>query len=206
MLECKFCSRICKNHNSLRNHERMCKSNPNRQKSPFENLEVQKNKRKNNQFLSGKQITHSEETREKLRVAALKQVISEETRKKLSIAAKKNGFGGHTSKQKLYFKKNNGDVVYLQSSYEVRFAQILEELSIEWERPKPLIWIDDIGSEHRYYPDFKIGERFFDTKNDYLVVKDKDKIERVSKQNNVIIEVVNKSNITKEFIQKALIV
>ena len=28
---CKFCGKECKNSNSLRNHERLCKSNPNRQ-------------------------------------------------------------------------------------------------------------------------------------------------------------------------------
>jgi len=31
MLTCKFCKKDCKNNNSLRNHERLCKSNPHRQ-------------------------------------------------------------------------------------------------------------------------------------------------------------------------------
>lgn len=31
MLYCQFCGRECKNNNSLRNHERLCHSNPNRQ-------------------------------------------------------------------------------------------------------------------------------------------------------------------------------
>lgn len=31
MLNCNFCKRECKNDNSLRNHERLCKTNPNRQ-------------------------------------------------------------------------------------------------------------------------------------------------------------------------------
>lgn len=33
MLNCKFCSKECKNDNSLRNHERLCKLNPNRDSS-----------------------------------------------------------------------------------------------------------------------------------------------------------------------------
>jgi hypothetical protein len=33
MLLCKFCSKECKNDNSLRNHERLCKENPNKQES-----------------------------------------------------------------------------------------------------------------------------------------------------------------------------
>lgn len=46
-LECQFCGKICKNDNSLRNHERLCKLNPNRQLTtyekgidPFENSRV----------------------------------------------------------------------------------------------------------------------------------------------------------------------
>lgn len=32
--KCQYCGKICKNANSLRNHERLCKSNPNRQTNP----------------------------------------------------------------------------------------------------------------------------------------------------------------------------
>ena len=34
---CKFCSKECKSPNSLRNHERLCKSNPNKQESNLKN-------------------------------------------------------------------------------------------------------------------------------------------------------------------------
>lgn len=32
---CQYCNKECKNQNSLKNHERLCKLNPNRQESPF---------------------------------------------------------------------------------------------------------------------------------------------------------------------------
>ena len=32
---CKFCRKECKNENSQRNHERLCKENPNKKTSPF---------------------------------------------------------------------------------------------------------------------------------------------------------------------------
>lgn len=35
MLICKYCGKECKNANSLRTHERLCKKNPNHQDSPF---------------------------------------------------------------------------------------------------------------------------------------------------------------------------
>ena len=33
-LECQFCGKTCKNRNSLCNHERLCKNNPNKQETP----------------------------------------------------------------------------------------------------------------------------------------------------------------------------
>lgn len=32
---CKFCEKVCKNANSLRNHERLCKENPEKQESSW---------------------------------------------------------------------------------------------------------------------------------------------------------------------------
>lgn len=128
------------------------------------------------------------------------RVHSEETKKKQSIAAKKNNLGGHTSKKRLNFLKKNGDVVHLQSSYEIEFATLLEELGIDWERPAPLIWYDDDGIDHRYYADFKVGDIYIDTKNDYLAIKDKSKIDKVILHNNVDVRIVTKEFINKEYI------
>ena len=36
MLYCTYCNKECKNSNSLRNHERLCKHNPNRQLTSYE--------------------------------------------------------------------------------------------------------------------------------------------------------------------------
>lgn len=127
-----------------------------------------------------------------------------QSKKHLSDIAKARGFGGHTSKQRLFFKKVNGDVVYLQSSYEIEFAKILEDLKVDWHRPSPLKWIDDFGVEHRYYPDFKIGKVYVDTKNDYLIKKDSRKIELVIKQNNIDLRIVNLQSINKIYVQQLI--
>lgn len=207
MLICKHCGKECKNENSLRNHERTCPSNENR---------VYRNgmlgKKGSNQYTKAKDFgievygKQGKEAKERMIKANKQRRHSPESKSNLSRIAKERGLGGHTSKQKLYFRKKNGEEVYLQSSYEIKFAQLLEDMDIEWSRPSPLFWVDIIGDVHRYYPDFKIGDKYFDTKNDYLAIKDADKIERVSKQNNVIVEVVTYENITKEYIQKALLV
>lgn len=36
MLKCRYCGKECKNDNSLRNHERLCRQNPNRDLTPYE--------------------------------------------------------------------------------------------------------------------------------------------------------------------------
>lgn len=200
MYVCIFCGKTCKNGNSKRNHERLCKLNSNRQFSPFESLDVQRNKIKKNQFTSGKMDSHTEETKQKIREKSTGKTLSAETKKKLSIIAKSNNLGGHTSKKQLYYETPSGDVIYLQSSYEIDFAKILDSLGIFWERPEPFIWIDDNDKDHRYYPDFKVGSIYIDTKNDYLAVKDLPKIEKVRHQNKIDLRIVTKDLINADYI------
>ena len=49
---CKFCGKNCKNVNSLRNHERLCKENPNKQNSNFikYNNEIKNGLRKSSNY------------------------------------------------------------------------------------------------------------------------------------------------------------
>lgn len=64
MIICKFCKKECKNKNSLRNHERLCPSNPNRNYT-----NGMKGKKGSNQFIKakeeGREIIVSEDTRKK---------------------------------------------------------------------------------------------------------------------------------------------
>ena len=80
-LNCKFCNKECKNPNSLRNHERLCSKNPNRQISPI----IEYNKKvKNGDISYSNQFT-------KAKLLGLpKPVVSEETRLKISNALRKN--------------------------------------------------------------------------------------------------------------------
>ena len=68
---CKFCGKECKNLNSLRNHERLCKQNPDKQESSLvkhnkmikngERIPWNKGKTKN----SNERIRHNIESRQK---------------------------------------------------------------------------------------------------------------------------------------------
>ena len=75
MLLCKYCEKGCKNDNSQRNHERLCKLNPNRQiltsnLVKWQKLRSQGLVKSSNQFVKAKQegreISISESTKKKI--------------------------------------------------------------------------------------------------------------------------------------------
>lgn len=204
-MNCKYCGKDCKNENSLRNHERLCKLNPDRQLSGFELYNKSGKHIGVNQYTKAEKLgkpkpTLSEETRKKLSEKGKLQRHSEETKKKLSEAAKRNNLGSwHTSKSFDY------KGIKLDSSYEVKFAEDLDKNNIKWERPKPLLYKLN-GEEHRHYPDFFLPDYnvFVDIKNDYLInnvnprfgITDIEKIHLVEQQNQVKIYILDKNNLS----------
>ena len=89
---CKFCSSERKNNNSLRNHERTCKLNSDRQLTLFSNPEFQKNKtgKKSNQFIKAKELglpppEVTFETRKKISLKSSLYKHTEESKNKISI-------------------------------------------------------------------------------------------------------------------------
>lgn len=199
-MRCQFCQSLRKSITSRIAHEVRCKQNPNRKVS----LGNTGKKAWNNglsKMTDSRVASYSENMKGKCSGLAGSEEGEKTRREKLSKAAKRNNLGGHTSKMRLRFLKSTGEEVLLQSSYEIKFATILEDLNIEWSRPAPLLWVDAAGSDHRYYPDFKIGNLFVDTKNPYLIKKDEDKIRRVCEQNNVSVIVVPLEQINTEFIR-----
>ena len=204
-VKCKFCNSSCAaKYNNAKRPPRSDSSRKKTSDSMKGKIHSEKTKLKISAALTGRKITwcvkHTPEGIERIRNANKNRIVTQETKAKLSAIAKNRGFGGHTSKLKVYFKKNCGDIVYLQSSYELRLATILEELSVCWSRPSPFIWIDAAGKDHKYYPDFKIGELYLDTKNNYLAIKDLPKIEAVKSLHNIDLRIITEDMLTKEFI------
>ncbi len=123
-----------------------------------------------------------------------------------SINAKKREFGGLTSKRKVNYMTKSGKIVHLQSSYEEKIAVELDKYNIEWKRPKYLIWKDNKGKEHRYYPDFYLPnyDIYLDPKNDYLIKKDEEKIKRVKEQNNIKLYMLNSEQLNIKYIRNLI--
>lgn len=116
--------------------------------------------------------------------------------------------GGQKRTHRTYFNNIIGDSAYLESSFEVRLATILNDMNILWTRPSYLWYLDKTMNKRRYYPDFylPIYNVYLDPKNDFLIKTDSKKIESCAEYNNIKIfilsdNMINKSYIT-EFIQR----
>lgn len=191
-LTCKFCKKIWDNPLSKRNHETLCKLNPNPKllrpvktkklkcsmcNKDFLNLKLHEpycknnpdRKKGNNGYTKAKQknktFKHTEEARKKISEKSKTLKHTKETKKKLSLIAKKRNLGGFSRSKKHY----NG--YKLGSSYEVTVAKSLDANNIKWEQCKRFTYIDSNGVDRTYTPDFYLPDYniYLEPKNDYLI-------------------------------------
>lgn len=74
--------------------------------------------------------------------------------------------------------------VRLDSSWELRVAQALDEMGIAWVRPSFIRWTDSTGKKRRYFPDFYLPDLdvYLDPKNPTGVKAQAEKLEAISSQ------------------------
>lgn len=208
---CKHCSSEKPNSNSWRNHERMCKENPNRYIIPGNGGNGRKG---TNQYTKAKRLGLSkpilpEETRLRMSENAKKQICSQETKNKLSVIAKQNNLGGVTQTRWIKYKGKT-----LGSTYELSVAMSLDENDIMWETCKRFPYIDPFGKERTYTPDFYLPnfDVYLDPKNDFLIqsvnprlgFSDLTKIKLVEEQLGIRILVLNKHQLSWKEIKELL--
>lgn len=174
MLICKFCNSERKNYNSLINHERLCPSNPNKQKSGLsgkgrkswnkgltKEIDIRVQRGTNtlkSSLIDGsyipKGIPHSDE---------MKHHLSE--RKKALYAS---GWEPTCGRCKKYdYNSPIAGKIKVDGTWELKVAQYLDSIDVVWERNKtrfPYIKLD--GKKSTYQPDFWI-----ESWNTYLEVK-----------------------------------
>lgn len=177
---CRYCGRVCKNQNSLRNHERLCKENPNRHiiKSNF----VEWNKRRielgipgENQYTKarkeGRPIPEvTDETKKKLSDAQTGKKLTDSHKRHISEGMKTavsenpdkyNKSNIHTRIKHFWY---NG--YWIDGTWELEFVKYLESNNIKWEKNKKWFEYEWNGSIHKYFPDFYLPEY-----NRYVEVK-----------------------------------
>lgn len=159
---CRYCGRECKNANSLRNHERLCKENPNRQILVSNFIEWNR-KRKDlhikgeNQYTKarrlGLEVPHiSEETRKKISSFNKGKHLSDEVRKKISETQKKN----YKNKSRWYTQTQHR-LSYAEQYFIPIFSDAVMHyhvnrffLDFAWPDKKYYVEVD--GEQHRNGP------------------------------------------------------
>jgi hypothetical protein len=91
------------------------------------------------------------------------------------------------------YKRKDGTIVMLDSSWEESLARRLDEIDVTWVRPEhPISYVGFDGKEHNYFPDFYLPnfDLYLDPKNPIAVIAQKDKLECLKKvlNNLVVIE------------------
>lgn len=213
---CQHCSKECPNPNSHRNHERTCPNNPSR---------IYKNGM-TGKTAWNKGLTSADCEITRKRGEAVKQRFASGELKPSGCCAEgwqdtdeakiaypegsRGGFReGAGRGKKTKFKNIVGEEFLLRSSFELKLAELLNQLNINWTQPKSFTY--KLGNKtHRYYPDFFLPDYdlIIETKNDYLYSLQIDKMNAVSEYSEYpILLLLNKDmENLEEVIRKELII
>lgn len=195
---CKYCRKVCKNKNSLVQHEVRCKENPNRISLEYLKLRDQANIKRNpsNQFIKAKELglpkpEVTKETRQKLSKVWKGRKHTEESKRKISkemqkvVREKPDSYSASNVNGRVKKVEYNG--IILDSQWEVDFVSYLDKNNILWRRPKEGFEYIYNGVNKIYYPDFYLPK--YDV---YVEVKgferDKDKYKWRSLNNLIVIK------------------
>jgi hypothetical protein len=130
------------------------------------------------------------------------RTLTEQQKNHLSSIAKARGLGGYQPNagrsKKFYVPDSFGKEVCLQSTFELKCSQLLNDLQIHWIRPTALKY-----DNRNYFADFYLPkyDLYLDPKNSYKAKLDTNKIEKVKEQNNVKVIVLLEHELTHEFIK-----
>ena len=162
---CKFCGKICKNANSLRNHERLCHSNPNRQIPTW--LKGNVGRTAWNKGLTAETDDRirlqTERTIEKYKTGKLTPSFlgkkhTEETRRLMS--EKCGGYRKGSGRGKSGWYKG----IFCDSSWELAFVVYHKDHNNEISRNKEKFSYIFEGTVHYYFPDFIVNGKLFEIK------------------------------------------
>ena len=175
-LFCKFCGKECKNENSLRNHERLCKLNPNRQLTTFEKYGPIENFNKKGRASWNKGLTKDTDER----IFKLAQNLSNryasgdligsatgriQSLESISKMLKTRASKGKRSRYKFGWYKN----IPCDSSWELAFILFNEMNNIKVQRcSESFSYIDKENKKHEYFPDFISNNIYYEIKGQKL--------------------------------------
>lgn len=167
-LICQYCGKECKNKNSLCNHERMCRLNPNKQICVHETTDNFAEYRKVygswNRGLTAKTdervALNAQKTKEYYeKHPPIGRQVSQETKDKISKTMSQKSILNYKYKYGFY----NG--IPCDSSWELAFLIYNIDHNINIQRCDEVFEYTYQGETHKYSPDFKIGDTIYEIKN-----------------------------------------
>lgn len=151
-LDCQFCNKTYKNRNSLCNHERLCKENPNRQQSYLSNQGWAKGLNKNSDIRvknnSLSKIEHFKGCSGNFKG----HCHSEETKRKLSEAQLKIDHDAHDRNS--HGKRGYIDDIFFMSTWELAYYIYMRDHGHKISRCNLKFDYEYEGKKHKYTPDF----------------------------------------------------
>lgn len=172
-LECQFCGKICKNRNSLCNHERLCKLNPNRQLDGSGLIKYNQEVRAGMKEVWNKGLI--KETSQSVLAQSLSQKNTkkaqmkvfrphtEAEKEKLRVAAIRNNLGGCYIGNKYKWGYYRG--IRCDSSWELAFLVFNLENNINIQRcTEHFFYVDSENKSRKYTPDFLLDDIYIEIK------------------------------------------
>lgn len=160
-LNCKYCQKLCKNRNSLAQHECRCYANPNRYTVvTYSNTKPRIAWNKGlTKYTDSRVAQYGNTLKSRMQSgevipSQLGKPISTETKQKISstcLARSKEGTWHKSLAKNLHYKYNGVD---LDGSWEYQYAMWLDKNKIAWERPTIRFKYQFENAEHYYTPDF----------------------------------------------------
>lgn len=186
---CKFCGKECKNPNSLRNHERLCKENPNHQESYFKTHKITRvynsswnkglSKETDERVLKISKSINDGLKSGKIKPSYLGKHLSNEHKKSISNGMKKAHKGGrahnigesrwnseHSYPEKWFIKVLQNELNMFENlDYFTEMPFGKYALDFAWPDKKLCIEID--GEQHERFEEYKLR----DEKKDKLLIE-----------------------------------
>lgn len=155
--KCKYCGRICKNANSLRNHERLCKENPNYVPSNFikyNELRKTEGIKGENQFTKAKRLglpkpMISKYTRDKLSKCNKGKQLSEEVKQKISETQKKNYKGKSRWYTQIQHRLSYAEQYFMKIFTDAEMHFHVDRFFLDFAWPEKKIYIEVDGEQHK---------------------------------------------------------
>jgi len=173
-LDCPFCEKVFSTSSGRGLHERLCDLNPNKKKKVYSKDHIAWNKGNRSK----------PDTRDPRYIGKI------------------GGYRDNAGRSKKFRVNDSyGKEVVLQSTYELRCSEILNELNIAWVRPKALKY-----DGRNYFPDFYLPDFdvYLDPKNSYKAKLDFEKIEKVKEQNKVKVLILLDEQLNSEYITRVI--